>query len=105
MVLRTHLAHCTEPPEHFRYQEKWECYFTNGTERVRYLYRHIYDRQQYAHFDSDLGWYEADTELGRPYAEYWNKNQPELDHRRAEVDTFCQHNYGMVQGWGRAVII
>uniref|UniRef100_A0A8C3H566 MHC class II beta chain N-terminal domain-containing protein n=1 Tax=Chrysemys picta bellii TaxID=8478 RepID=A0A8C3H566_CHRPI len=71
-------------------QAKHECYFTNGTERVRYLYRDIYDRQQLAHFDSDVGVYVADTELGRPDAEHWNKDPAELAYRRAQVDTFCQ---------------
>ncbi|XP_050776265.1 DLA class II histocompatibility antigen, DR-1 beta chain-like isoform X9 [Gopherus flavomarginatus] len=96
-VLRTHLAHCMEPPEHFLYQTKHECYFTNGTERVRYLYRHIYDRQPLAHFDSDLGVYVVDTELGRPSAEYWNSRPEILAQQRGEADRFCRHNYGVAQ--------
>ncbi|XP_050776294.1 HLA class II histocompatibility antigen, DR beta 5 chain-like [Gopherus flavomarginatus] len=97
MVLRTHLAHCTEPLEHFLYQTKHECYFTNGTERVRYLYRDIYNGRQDVHFDSELGVYVADTELGRPDAEFWNKNPAILADRRAAVDTFCRHNYGVIE--------
>uniref|UniRef100_A0A8C3F3T6 MHC class II beta chain N-terminal domain-containing protein n=1 Tax=Chrysemys picta bellii TaxID=8478 RepID=A0A8C3F3T6_CHRPI len=70
----------------FLHQGKSECYFTNGTERVRYLRRYIYDRRQIAHFDSDVGLWVADTELGRPSAEYWNKDPAFLADRRAAVD-------------------
>uniref|UniRef100_A0A8C4YR71 MHC class II beta chain N-terminal domain-containing protein n=1 Tax=Gopherus evgoodei TaxID=1825980 RepID=A0A8C4YR71_9SAUR len=58
--------------QHFLYQIKAECYFTNGTQRVRYLYRDIYNGRQDVHFDSELGVFVADTELGRPDAEHWN---------------------------------
>ncbi|XP_032653415.1 H-2 class II histocompatibility antigen, E-S beta chain-like isoform X2 [Chelonoidis abingdonii] len=92
-VLRTHLAHCMELPRGFVYQQNAECHFTNGTERVRFLDRYIYNRQQLVHFDSDLGVYVADTELGRPDAEGWNKDPAILAQKRAEVDTFCRNNY------------
>nr|BAJ53018.1 MHC class II beta chain 2 [Gallus gallus] len=64
-----------------------ECHYLNGTERVRYLDREIYNRQQYAHFDSDVGKFVADTPLGEPQAEYWNSN--------AE----CRHNYGILESF------
>ncbi|KAH1183426.1 hypothetical protein KIL84_004918 [Mauremys mutica] len=96
-VLRTHLAHCTEPEGRFVFQQNCECHFANGTERVRYLERHIWGQQQILHFDSDVGVYEADTELGRPTAESWNKDQAYLADRRAQVDTVCRHNYGVAQ--------
>uniref|UniRef100_A0A8C0G362 Ig-like domain-containing protein n=1 Tax=Chelonoidis abingdonii TaxID=106734 RepID=A0A8C0G362_CHEAB len=72
---------------------KSDCHFTNGTERVRFLDRHIYNRQQLVHFDSDVGVYVGDTELGRDQAELWNKNPAKLAHARAAVDTFCRNNY------------
>ncbi|XP_037769689.1 DLA class II histocompatibility antigen, DR-1 beta chain isoform X4 [Chelonia mydas] len=96
-VLRTHLAHCTEPPEHFLFQAKGECLYTNGTGRVRYLQRYIWDRQQIVHFDSELGVHVADTELGRPSAEHWNKDPAILAQQRGEVDRFCRHNYGVFE--------
>ncbi|XP_067399732.1 DLA class II histocompatibility antigen, DR-1 beta chain-like [Emydura macquarii macquarii] len=96
-VLRTRPAHCTEPPRRFLHQFKGECQYTNGTERVRFVYRHIYDRQQIAHFDSDVGLFVADTELGRPDVEYWNNDPALLAERRAEVDRFCRHNYGVYE--------
>ncbi|XP_065271570.1 DLA class II histocompatibility antigen, DR-1 beta chain-like isoform X1 [Emys orbicularis] len=93
-VLRTHLAHCTEPPGRFVYQFKGECHFTNGTERVRFLGRWIYNQQQYVHFDSDVGLCVADTELGRPDAELWNSQPETLAVMRGDVDRFCRNNYG-----------
>lgn len=73
------------------YQFKGQCYFTNGTERVRLVTRYIYNREEYARFDSDVGEYRAVTELGRPSAAYWN--QQYLERTRAELDTVCRHNY------------
>ncbi|CAM5159682.1 unnamed protein product [Eretmochelys imbricata] len=96
-VLRTHLAHCTEPEGRFVYQTNSECHFTNGTERVRFLELFAYGRQQFLHFDSELGVYVADTELGRGTAEYWNKDPAILAERRGEVDRFCRHNYGVAE--------
>ncbi|XP_029769844.1 DLA class II histocompatibility antigen, DR-1 beta chain-like, partial [Terrapene carolina triunguis] len=95
-VLRTHLAHCTEPPEHFLLQSKHDCLYTNGTERVRFLHRYIWDRQPFLHFDSEVGRFVADTELGRPDAEGWNKDPAILADARAAVDR-CRHNYGAVE--------
>ncbi|CAM5072653.1 unnamed protein product [Natator depressus] len=94
-LLRTHLAHCTEPPGRFVYQGNAECLFSNGTERVRLLHRHFYNGRQIDHFDSELGVYVADTELGRPDAELWNSQPETLGDARAAVDTFCRHNYGV----------
>ncbi|XP_065271611.1 uncharacterized protein LOC135887782 [Emys orbicularis] len=96
-VLRTHTAHCTESPEHFLYQGKAECQFTNGTERVRFLQRYIWGQQQYVHFDSDLGLFVGDTELGRATAEHWNQDPAILARARAAADTFCRYNYGVAQ--------
>ncbi|NXG44296.1 HB2L protein, partial [Psilopogon haemacephalus] len=64
------------------------------TEQVRLVVRNIYNREQFAHFDSDLGVYVADTPLGEPQAELWNSQEDLLEQRRAEVDT-CRHNYGV----------
>uniref|UniRef100_G3VYR4 Ig-like domain-containing protein n=1 Tax=Sarcophilus harrisii TaxID=9305 RepID=G3VYR4_SARHA len=79
--------------EHFTLQFKAECYFENGTEHVRHVHRAIYNRQEYARFDSDLGKFVAVTELGRCSAEYWNSQKEILENVRAEVDTVCIYNY------------
>ncbi|KAG8127285.1 putative MHC class II antigen protein [Naja naja] len=54
---------------HFLVQWKSECRFLNGTQRVRYLYRYIYDRQEIVLFDSDLGKHVAVTALGEADAD------------------------------------
>ncbi|KAF1540433.1 hypothetical protein FQV20_0015305, partial [Eudyptula albosignata] len=80
---------------YFQEMGKAECQFLNGTERVRYVERYIYNRQEYAHFDSDVGHYVADTPLGEPDAKYWNSQTDILERKRAAVDTYCRHNYGV----------
>ncbi|XP_050190306.1 H-2 class II histocompatibility antigen, I-E beta chain-like, partial [Myiozetetes cayanensis] len=77
----------------FQDMAKHECHFINGTERVRFVERLIYNRQQYMHFDSDVGVYVGDTPYGEFQARYWNRIQERLDYFRAQVDTFCRHNY------------
>ncbi|XP_063147193.1 H-2 class II histocompatibility antigen, E-S beta chain-like [Candoia aspera] len=80
---------------HFLFQFKSECHFLNGTQRVRYLYRHFYDWQETDLFDSDLGKFVAVTELGQPDADPWNSNKVYMQYLRAAVDRFCRHNYGV----------
>lgn len=75
------------------YQFKGLCYFTNGTERVRYVTRHIYNQEENVRFDSDWDEYRALTPLGRPDAEYWNSQKDILERTRAEADTVCRNNY------------
>ncbi|NWQ72178.1 HB2J protein, partial [Neopipo cinnamomea] len=69
------------------------CYFINGTERVRLVDRYIYNRQQYVHFDSDLGVYVGDTPHGEKAAEYLNSDPERLEYFRSAVDTYCRNNY------------
>nr|AAF99317.1 MHC class II beta chain [Caiman crocodilus] len=91
-VLGARGAGCTEPPEHFLYQTKDECYYTDGTQRVRYVSREIWDRRQNLHFDSDVGVWVADTELGEPIAIYWNSQKEGIQEDRAAVNV-CRYNY------------
>ncbi|NXK01098.1 HB2L protein, partial [Corythaixoides concolor] len=93
LVLGAHPARGEETPGFFQEQFKGDCYFTNGTERVRLVARYIYNRHQYAHFDSDLGHYVADSPMGEPSAKYWNSQPDILEQTRAEVDTVCRNNY------------
>ncbi|XP_015685622.1 HLA class II histocompatibility antigen, DR beta 5 chain-like, partial [Protobothrops mucrosquamatus] len=83
---------------HFLYQTKYECHFLNGTQRVRYVYRDIYDRQEILRFDSARGEYEAVTALGKADVEDFNRDKHELQYQKASVDRFCRHNYKTLQG-------
>nr|ACS66866.1 MHC class II antigen beta chain [Amblyrhynchus cristatus] len=94
------VASGAEPPEHFLIQERFECSLTAAAAgsrpedvEVRFVHRHIYDREELARFDSARGEYEAVAALGEPDARYWNGQKEVLDRRRAEVDAFCRHNY------------
>ncbi|XP_063174878.1 class II histocompatibility antigen, B-L beta chain-like isoform X2 [Chroicocephalus ridibundus] len=95
VVLGAHLSGGKETSGYFQDQFKGDCYFTNGTERVRFLERHIYNREQYVHFDSEVGYYVADNLLGEPVAKYFNSQPDILEQKRAAVDTFCRYNYGV----------
>ncbi|XP_059255949.1 HLA class II histocompatibility antigen, DQ beta 2 chain-like isoform X2 [Mustela nigripes] len=93
VVLSVPVAEGRDSPQDFVVQFKGECYFTNGTKRVRLVTRYIYNREECARFDSDVGKYLALTELGRPDAEYWNSQKDIVERTQAEVDTVCRHNY------------
>ncbi|NWU88387.1 HB2L protein, partial [Onychorhynchus coronatus] len=71
---------------------KGECHFINGTERVRYVARLIYNREQFAHFDSDVGVFVGDTPYGEAQARIRNSNHDLLQRMRAMVDN-CRYNY------------
>ncbi|XP_032958324.1 DLA class II histocompatibility antigen, DR-1 beta chain isoform X1 [Rhinolophus ferrumequinum] len=93
MGLSPPMAWARDTPPHFLKQFKPECHFTNGTQRVWYVQRHIYNGEEVVRFDSDVGEFRAVTELGRPDAEYWNSQKDVLEQYRGSVDRFCRHNY------------
>ncbi|XP_046505417.1 H-2 class II histocompatibility antigen, E-S beta chain-like [Equus quagga] len=84
------------PTAHFMVQAESECHFSNGTEGVRLLNRYFYNEEEIVRFDSDVGEFRRETELGRLDAEHWNRQKDHLERKRVEVDTFCRHNYGIV---------
>ncbi|XP_026549154.1 H-2 class II histocompatibility antigen, A beta chain-like, partial [Notechis scutatus] len=85
-----------ETPAHFLVQWKSECLFLNGTQRVRYLFRVMYDRQEFVRFDSDLGKHVAITAFGKADADKWNGDKQLLQYRKAGVDRFCRRNYELL---------
>nr|BAO49349.1 MHC class II beta chain [Nipponia nippon] len=95
VVLGADVARGEETSAVFQELAVYECQFLNGTERVRFVERRIHNREQYAHFDSDVGLYVPDTPLGEPQAKYWNSQPDILEQARAEVDRYCRHNYGV----------
>ncbi|KAK1338525.1 hypothetical protein QTO34_001642 [Cnephaeus nilssonii] len=76
------------PAVHFLKQVK------SSDERVRYLFRDIYNGEEFVRFDSDVGEFRAVTELGRLDEKAWNGQKDLLEQKRAAVHTFCRHNYG-----------
>ncbi|XP_036596601.1 DLA class II histocompatibility antigen, DR-1 beta chain-like, partial [Trichosurus vulpecula] len=97
LVLTSQVATGRHAPEHFTEQGKSECHFVNGTERVRFVDRYIYNREEYVRFDSDVGEFVAVTERGRRSAEYYNSRKDYLEDERASVDTYCRHNYEVIE--------
>ncbi|XP_039245330.1 class II histocompatibility antigen, B-L beta chain-like, partial [Pipra filicauda] len=77
----------------FQRMFKAECHFINGTERVRYMERHIYNREQQLQFDSDLGVYVGDTPFGEIQTRYLNSLPGSLEYARSAVDTYCRPYY------------
>uniref|UniRef100_A0A670HNH1 Ig-like domain-containing protein n=1 Tax=Podarcis muralis TaxID=64176 RepID=A0A670HNH1_PODMU len=90
------------PPEHFLYQSKGECHFSNGTQRIHYLSRYFFDRQELAYFDNDRGKFVAVAELGEPDVKAWNQDKDVLRGTMANVDVFCRHNYGIFEPLSQA---
>ncbi|XP_060546185.1 rano class II histocompatibility antigen, A beta chain-like isoform X4 [Pantherophis guttatus] len=82
-----------ETPALFLLQWKHGCRFLNGTQRVRFLDHYIYDRQEFAHFDSDLGKFVAVTEFGKGDVDRWNRDEQLLQYKKAQVDSFCRRAY------------
>ncbi|NXT06811.1 2B14 protein, partial [Prunella fulvescens] len=93
LVLGVPLAGGAQLSGLFQEMVKSECHFINGTERVRFVKRFIYNREQYVHFDSDVGHFVGDTPYGEEVARYWNSNAEWMEYRRAAVDRHCRHNY------------
>ncbi|XP_066427300.1 class II histocompatibility antigen, B-L beta chain-like [Molothrus aeneus] len=71
----------------------FECYFINGTQKVRFVERLIYNRLQYVMFDSDVGHFVGFTPFGERNAKRVNSDPAIMENRRASVDTYCRHNY------------
>uniref|UniRef100_A0A8C0WLF9 Ig-like domain-containing protein n=1 Tax=Castor canadensis TaxID=51338 RepID=A0A8C0WLF9_CASCN len=78
---------------HFLEQLKGECHFSNG--HVRSVTRYVYNREEFVHFDSDVGEFRAVTELGKPIAKELNSEKDVLDNYRASVDR-CRNDYALV---------
>ncbi|XP_035294126.1 H-2 class II histocompatibility antigen, E-D beta chain [Cricetulus griseus] len=95
MALSPPVALVRDPRPRFLEQLKAECYFLNGTERVRIVTRFIYNQEEFAQFDSDIGKFLAVTELGQPIAEDLNSQKDVLENYRASVNR-CRNSYRLV---------
>ncbi|XP_046283545.1 H-2 class II histocompatibility antigen, E-S beta chain [Marmota monax] len=95
MVLFNPVVQGMATPENYVYQARQDCYASHGTQR--FVERYVYNREEYARFDSDVGEFRAVTELGRRDAENFNSQKDLLEQKRAAVDTFCRHNYEIIE--------
>ncbi|XP_040181229.1 H-2 class II histocompatibility antigen, E-S beta chain-like [Rana temporaria] len=102
LLLQTDIIHgeYRAEPADYVIEGKDECHYMNGTQRVKFLRRYFYNQEEIVYFDSDVGYYIAKTEIGRPDAEYWNKNKDIIEQLKAYVQTFCIHNYGVSENVG-----
>uniref|UniRef100_A0A8U7NPS1 Uncharacterized protein n=1 Tax=Corvus moneduloides TaxID=1196302 RepID=A0A8U7NPS1_CORMO len=96
VVLGAPPAAGTELSGVFQRRIKVECHFINGTERVRFVQMHSYNREQYTHFDSDVGVCIRDTPDGEKQAWYWNSQLENPEYRWALVDMHCHYNYEII---------
>ncbi|XP_066427154.1 class II histocompatibility antigen, B-L beta chain-like [Molothrus aeneus] len=77
----------------FQNMHKYECQFINGTEKVRFVARYIYKRDQFLIFDSDVGVYVGFTHYGERWARDRNSDPEWMQKTRTAVDWLCRHNY------------
>ncbi|NXQ51321.1 HB2J protein, partial [Catharus fuscescens] len=84
---------CPAHTDVFSFGGPHECHFINGTEKVRYVERHFYNREELARFDSDVGRYVGLSPYGEKQAQYWNSNPELMERQRTAVDWYCRHNY------------
>uniref|UniRef100_A0A670I4A4 Ig-like domain-containing protein n=1 Tax=Podarcis muralis TaxID=64176 RepID=A0A670I4A4_PODMU len=89
-------------PLHFLFQVRSECHFSNGTQRIRMLERHFFDRQELLYFDSDRGKFVAVAELGEPEVKRANQDKDVLRSEMADVDRFCRVSYEIVDPFFQA---
>ncbi|NXR82596.1 HB2L protein, partial [Pycnonotus jocosus] len=80
----------------FQRMFKAECHFINGTEKVRYVARGIYNREELYHYDSDVGHFVGLTPYGEKLAQYWNSDPDLMENRRTAVDWLCRVSYKIV---------
>ncbi|XP_060225069.1 H-2 class II histocompatibility antigen, E-D beta chain-like isoform X1 [Meriones unguiculatus] len=95
VALSPPVALVRDPRPHFLLQLKAECHYFSGREHVWSATRFIYNQEEFARFDSNLGKFLAVTELGAPIAEDLNSQKDVLDNYRASVDR-CRNNYDLV---------
>ncbi|XP_043939518.1 uncharacterized protein LOC122811616 isoform X1 [Protopterus annectens] len=90
----------------YLYQTIVDCFYMNNGETVILIKTIIYNKERQLFFDSRVGKFIGITENGKIDAEYFNNNTEYLDQLKAEVTTFCRHNYDIMKDVivGRKVI-
>ncbi|KAL9822864.1 class II histocompatibility antigen, B-L beta chain-like [Geothlypis trichas] len=77
----------------FQLMFKADCHFINGTEKVRFVERYIYNREQFVMFDSAVGQHVGFTPYGERFARKMNSDPARLEYARTAVDWYCRYNY------------
>ncbi|XP_054150857.1 class II histocompatibility antigen, B-L beta chain-like [Melozone crissalis] len=80
----------------YQYFAKFECHFINGTDKVRYVLRAVYNRELFVMFDSEVGHFVGFTPDGEKQAQYSNSDPALMERMRTAVDWLCRHNYAIV---------
>ncbi|KAM3658050.1 H-2 class II histocompatibility antigen, I-E beta chain-like [Ammospiza maritima maritima] len=81
----------------FLYMGTHECYFINGTEKVRFVQRYIYNGETYVVFESDVGVHVGFTPYGEKFAREMNSDPKWMEEQRTTVDWYCRDNYEVVR--------
>ncbi|NWT08739.1 DOB protein, partial [Vireo altiloquus] len=84
---------CPAHTEVFQEMYKFECYYINGTKKVRLLLKNLYNRELYMMFDSDMGHFVGFTPDGEIQPRYWNSLPNRIEYLRFAVDRVRRHNY------------
>ncbi|NXI32048.1 HB2L protein, partial [Sterrhoptilus dennistouni] len=84
---------CPAHPGVFQEGHKAECHFINGTEKVRFVQRHSYNREQDAIFDSEVGHFVGYMPWGEKRARHWNSDPKWMEYIRDFGDSCCWQNY------------
>ncbi|XP_063581520.1 DLA class II histocompatibility antigen, DR-1 beta chain-like [Pongo abelii] len=87
------------PAAHFLEHIKHECYFSDGTERMRFVQRLIHTgrsmRASIATWESSGRWRSWSREESRNA----NSHKNLLGCLRGPLDTYCRHNYGVFESF------
>ncbi|XP_043954549.1 H-2 class II histocompatibility antigen, E-S beta chain-like [Gambusia affinis] len=77
----------------FRENQMFRCVFTSPELKdIQYIQSLIYNKKEYARFDSNLGRFVGYTEFGVKNAERWNKDQSYIALLNTTKETYCKPN-------------
>uniref|UniRef100_A0A3Q2NSK7 MHC class II beta chain N-terminal domain-containing protein n=1 Tax=Fundulus heteroclitus TaxID=8078 RepID=A0A3Q2NSK7_FUNHE len=62
---------------------------------IEFIESYCYNKKEYARFSSSVGKYVGYTEFGVKTADYWNSDTSIIANRKAQRETYCQHNIGI----------
>nr|AFL72082.1 MHC class II antigen beta domain [Acipenser baerii] len=63
-----------------------------------YSQRHVFNQQEFLHYDSKIKKYVGNTACGVKNAETWNKDKDMMAQLLGDVDRYCKYNMGLYRG-------